>query len=126
MIRHCHLLYAASVAVSATWKSRFWPATPDPFNCPGMETIGSVMDASPESVVLSDFMKGESMLYVAKHDIMVMRRRRKGESLPPPLPPKLLRAGFMAKGAAFRQREGEEQRREEGKGGEKKEIWFDK
>jgi hypothetical protein len=100
-----------------------------------METIGSVMDASPESVVLSDFMKGESMLYVAKHDIMVMRRRRKGESLPPPLPPKLLRAGIMAKGAAFRQREGEEQRRqregeeqrrEERKGGEKKEIWFDK
>jgi hypothetical protein len=64
-------------------------------------------------------MKGESMLYVAKHDIMVMRRRRKGESLPPPLPPKLLRAGFMAKGATFRQREGEEQRRGEGRGKER-------
>jgi hypothetical protein len=52
-------------------------------------------------------MKGENKLYVAKHDIMVMRRRRKGESLLPPLPPKLLRAGFMAKGAALRQRVGE-------------------
>lgn len=84
-----------------------------------MGTIGSVVDGSLEILAVSDCMKGERRLYVATHDIMVMRRRRKGESLPPPLPPKLLRAGFMAKGGdlqAGRRRETDK------RGGEEKEV----